>query len=89
MANLSSIISFRFLAVKDNLLSLKILSLDIIADLILAHKKLQALAWHLIKKTKKYNRLLELFGTTTKLKSLEALLDILIGQKSWQSFLVL
>lgn len=78
IANLSSMISLGFLAVKDNLLSLKISSLGTIADLTLAHKELQAPAWHSIEETKKYNGLQKLFGAATKLENLKALSNVLI-----------
>lgn len=89
MANLSLIISSEFFAIKDNLLFLKITSFGTIADLTLAHKKLQAPAWHPIKKTKKYNGLSEFLNAAIKLKSLKALLDALIRRRSWHSLLVL
>lgn len=82
MANLPSMISLEFFAIKDDLLSLKIPSFGTVADLTLAYKELQALTWYLIKKTKKYNGLLKLFSAATKLESLEALLDALIRWKS-------
>lgn len=89
MANLPPMISPRFLTVEDDLLSLKILGLSTVTDLTLAHKKLQAPAWHLIEKTKKYDKLLKLFGAATELGSLRVLLDALIRRKSWRSLLIL
>lgn len=89
MNNLLSQISLAFFAVKNNLLSLKIPGLSTVTDLTLAHKELQASAWHPVEKTKKYDGLSELLSAATKLESLGALLDTLIRQKSWRSPLVL
>lgn len=75
-------ISSGFFAIEDNLLSLEISSLDIIADLTLTHKELQTPAWHLMEKAKKYKKLSESLDSAIKLENLRALSDTLIRQKS-------